>query len=1022
MRKAKACGFGGLATGLAVGLIMALSGQGMASAAEPAASAKSRSRTAVVPAVVIAPAKPSYAEALAAREIRRYLYVRTGKLLPIVSGKVPNAPAIVVGSKLCPAVQVAAAGTPWQLTLAGLRAEEYLLAVRGPARPQEPALVVVAGGDAVGTLYGAYRLAERLGVRFYLEGDVIPETPAELAIALDAPEVGQPLFDRRGIQPFHDFPEGPDWWNAEAYKAVLGQLPKLRMNFFGLHTYPEGGVGPEPLVWIGRAEDLGDGPRVKASYPARHFTTLSGTWGYRAMKTSEYVFGAGALFDRDDYGADYMRGMTPWPRTPADQNELFLRMGQLLADTFRFARKLGIRTCIGTETPLVIPTPVKERLKAEGKDPGDPKVVQAVYAAMFRRIIQTHPLDYYWFWTPEGWTWSAVSQKQIDETLADLRVAIAAAKEVKAPFTLATCGWVLGPPQQPALFDQFLPKEMPMSCINRQVGHDPVEPGFAQVRGRPKWAIPWLEDDPALTSPQLWVGRMRKDAADALQYGCTGLLGIHWRTRVLGPNVSALAAAAWDQSAWNPAINKNVVLPRPPEGPLGGQVAAFPKTDIADTEEDPLYLDVRYNTGGYVLDVPNGRYCVTLQLVEPHYGEKGKRVFGAKVQGKTVFEHLDLFAKVGKNRAWNVVVKDVEVTAGRLTVELTYEVEFPCIAALVVEGPVTRKINCGGPAYRDYQADWPASAEGGRVHHRYLPSGDFYADWCRVQFGPEVAQAAAAIFTRMDCRLPRPSDWVHGPGGIKPDTRPWSEVSKQYAFVEELAALRPQVRGAGNLERFEYWLNTFQYMRAMAKANCTWGQFNAALSKAKAETDPARRKRLAGELVLPLRRQLVAELAEVHQHLLATVSTPGELGTVANWQQHNLPEILGKPGLELAKLLEEPLPVEAQPTRQYVGPPRLVVPVVRTGLSAGEPLVLSAVVAGAEVRQFAACWRPLGPGQFRRLPVQHVARSVYAVRLPAEATQGDLEYYLEAETDRGILRFPASAPRLNQTVVVVDAR
>lgn len=1023
MREGNSCPPRALVALLAGALVMSLAGQGSAPAAQgPAPPEAGTLSAAVVPRVVVSPQEASYVEALAAREIRRYYYLRTGKLLPIVSGKVPAEPAIVVGSKLRPVVQVAAAGTPWQLTLAGLHAEEYLLAVRTPARAAEPPLVVVAGGDPVGTLYGAYRLAEHLGVRFYLEGDVLPDARIEPAMAFSGPEVGKPLFNRRGIQPFHDFPEGPDWWDAEAYKAILGQLPKLRMNFFGLHTYPEGGVGPEPLVWIGRAEDLGEDPQVKASYPARHFTTLSGTWGYQAMRTSDYWFGAAALFDRDDYGADYMRGMTPWPRTAADQNELFRRMGTLLAEAFGFARKLGIKTCLGTETPLVIPTPVKERLKAQGKDPADPKVVQAVYAAMFRRIMQTHPLDYYWFWTPEGWTWSAVSQQQIDQTLADFRAAIAAANEVKPPFTLATCGWVLGPPQQPALFDQFLPKEMPMSCINRQVGHDPVEPGFARVRGRPKWAIPWLEDDPALSSPQLWVGRMRKDAADALQYGCTGLLGIHWRTRVLGPNVSALAAAAWDQSAWNPALNKNVVLPKPPQGPLGGQVAAFPKTDIADTHDDPLYLDVRYNTGGYVLEVPNGRYTVTLQLAEPHYGEKGKRVFGAKVQGKTVFEHLDLFAKVGKNRALNVVVKDVEVTDGRLTIELTYEVDFPCIAALAVEGPVTRKINCGGPAWRDYQADWPASTQPGRVHNRYLPSSDFYADWCRAQFGPEVAQAAATIFARIDCRLPRPSEWVHGPGGIKPDPRPWNEVSKEYAFVEELAALRPRVRGAGHAERFDYWLGTFQYMRAMAKANCTWAEFNAALAKAKAEKDPAGRKKLAQERVLPLRRRLVTEVAEVHRHLLATVSTTGQMGTVANWQQHNLPEILGKPGVELAKLLDQPLPPEAQPTRHYVGPPRLVVPVVRTGLSAGERLALSAAVLGAEVRELALRWRRLGAGPFQTAFCKHVARGVYTVLLPAEATQDDLEYYLEAQTDRGVLRFPATAPRLNQTVVVVQAR
>ena len=143
-----------------------------------------------------------------------------------------------------------------------------------------------------------------------------------------------------------------------------------------------------------------------------------------------------------------------------------------------------------------------------------------------------------------------MQQQQIDATLADFQAIQEAAEAVEAPFQLATCGWVLGPPQSPALFDGVLPKSWPLSCINRNVGHDPVEPGFANITGRPQWAIPWLEDDPAMIIPQLWVGRMRKDAADALRYGCDGLLGIHWRTRILGPNVAALAQASWSQEAW----------------------------------------------------------------------------------------------------------------------------------------------------------------------------------------------------------------------------------------------------------------------------------------------------------------------------------------------------------------------------------------------------------------------------------------------------------------------------------------
>ncbi len=157
-----------------------------------------------------------------------------------------------------------------------------------------------------------------------------------------------------------------------------------------------------------------------------------------------------------------------------------------------------------------------------------------MYEGMFERIKRTHPLDYFWMWTPESWTWQDVPNEEVTRTEKDMLLAVAAAKKVKAPFTLTTCGWVLGPPKDRAQFDRVLPKEMPFSCINRGVGFTPVEPGFANIKGRPKWAIPWLEDDPALISPQLWVGRMRKDAVEALTYGCTRLIGIQWRTRILG--------------------------------------------------------------------------------------------------------------------------------------------------------------------------------------------------------------------------------------------------------------------------------------------------------------------------------------------------------------------------------------------------------------------------------------------------------------------------------------------------------
>ena len=973
-----------------------------------------------------------FAERLASKEVRRYIYLRTGRLSPLLDSLPAqnDATLIVVGEKNLPAVQSLLSDAELATMINSLAPEQY--AIKTVEYLGRPAWLIV-GGDSIGTLYGAYRFAEHLGVRFYLHGDVIPDERIPLKLpALD--ECGKPLFHVRGILPFHDFPEGPDWWSRDGYKAILGQLPKMGMNFFGLHTYPEGNVGPEPLVWIGTPDEVVPDGKVKASYPARHYTARSTppAWGYEPGKTSDFVFGAAEMFDRDDYGADYMRDTHPWKEMSPEQcNALFDRMGEFLDDVFTYARHLGIKTCIGTETPLTVPTVVKQRLQAAGKNPADPAVVQELYEGMFQRIAKTHPLDYYWLWTPEGWTWEAVKQEQIAATVADFRAFTAAAQKVKVPFTLATCGWVLGPPQNPALFDEFLPKDMPMGCINRTVGNTPVEPGFAKVRGRPKWAIPWLEDDVGMTIPQLWVGRMRKDAADALKYGCTGLMGIHWRTRILAPNASALAKAAWDQSGWSDDEMQATAGPqtKKPEGVEGGQVAHFPANAFANTEDATLYQTVRYDVKAYHIDIPNGSYRVTLQLCEPAYAAAGKRVFGAKVQGKMLFEHLDIFAKVGQNHPIDLSANDASVTDGRLVVEFVYENEYPCIAGIVIDGekaasnqfpsqPYQRKINCGGPAYKEYEADLPILAGSGKS--RFLPVADFYADWARSEFGSEAAEPIAALFTQFDGHLPRPADWVTGPGSIRPDERPWTEVLKEYTFVDELAAMRPRIVGPGNLERFNYWLNNFRCLRSVAQVRCVWAQFNQAIGKVKAENDPQTRKSLARELALPLRKELVASFAEMHRHLLTAVTNPGEMGNVCNWQQQTLPVLVTAPGKELAALLGENLPSDAVPSKYYAGEPRLFVPEVRTGIVAGETLHLTAIVLGVEPQTVEVRWRPLGAGPFAKAPLAHVARGVYAVSLPAESVRFDFEYYVQATAGNKVLVFPATAPAMNQTVVVAE--
>ena len=317
---------------------------------------------------IVSPGDASVLETLAAREIRRYVYLRTGRLLPLVQSRYAlpeRVHAILVAQKDRPIVRGPAKDSRLGPSLSVLGKQCYLLkTVERNGRK----VVLVLGGDEVGTLYAAYRLAEHLGVRFYLHGDVLPDRRIPLQLP-ELDEHAQPLFDLRGIQPFHDFPEGPDWWNADDYKAIISQLPKLRMNFIALHTYPEGHPNAEPTVWIGLPDDVRPGGGVRFSYPASYQNTLRGNWGYAARKTSQFILGASQLFERDAYGADVMLGLCPQPDKPEDCNEVFHRTGTLLRDAFRHAQRLGIKTCVGTETPLTVPRRLQQRLKAMGKDP-----------------------------------------------------------------------------------------------------------------------------------------------------------------------------------------------------------------------------------------------------------------------------------------------------------------------------------------------------------------------------------------------------------------------------------------------------------------------------------------------------------------------------------------------------------------------------------------------------------------------------------------------------------------------------
>jgi hypothetical protein len=875
---------------------------------------------------------------LAAKEVRRYVYLRTGELLSIAEGS----------------------GTIQLRVDGALQPQQFRLKSDGQA-------LTITGGSDIGVLYGAYAFIEKLGVRFYLHGDVIPDGKIPLALpVLD--ETRQPLFELRGINPWGCHPAGMDAWSADDYKAVFAQLAKMRMNFLGIHTYPDGRPFAEPTVWHGLAGDFDAQGQVRFSYPSHYFSTLAaGFQSYVAKPTGDYSFGGSLLFERDDWAPPVMVGQCPQPTTPEGSNEVFNRMAVQFRDAFGFAKQVGVKTCLGTETPLTIPKAVQARLQAQGKNPADPAVVREVYEATFRRIMASHPLDYYWLWTPEGWRIEG-TPAQHNATVADIKLAHEALRNVGAPFQLATAGWMLGPKHDRAAFDADLPKDIAMSSLLEELGTIVVDPAFGRIKGREKWAIPWLESDvyQGLAGVQLLVGRMRRDAADAAAAGCTGLMGLQWRTDILAPNISALARAAWDQS-WKPAPATT--------WQMAGNIADFPNAKITGATDEVLYRSCRYDLKTIKVKVPNGNYKVTLKFCEPHFQAPGQRVFDVQLQGRTVVENLDVFSKVGQFAALDFTFGEVAASAGELVIDLIARKSLPCISAIAVEGPgFSGKFNCGGPAVGEWQADTAGKP-------RNLPCDDFYADWALANFGPEAAADIAAIFAGIDGRVPWATADGCPVGPLTPNAALWSKESAQFAFVDDFAKLRARVHGAGNLERFDYWQNTFSYYRLLAEVRCALG----------AKAPPGEITRLWGE---------------TYRYLLASVNTPGALAAVVTME--NYPDW----GPRVAQHATQPWP------KAYQGTPRIIVTTVRSIVAKGEALTLKIIALDKQpIKSLSVKIRQFGTVNWQSVPSRHLTRAVHEATLPP--AQDDFEYYITAETAASqTLVWPATAPGLNQSVVI----
>lgn len=339
-----------------------------------------------------------------------------------------------------------------------------------------------------------------------------------------------------------------------------------------------------------------------------------------------------------------------------------------------------------------------------------------------------------------------------------------------------------------------------------------------------------------------------------------------------------------------------------------------------------------------------------------------------------------------------------------------------------------------------------------------LTTEDFLANWALSQFGPSIAEPAAAILVRIDSwSMPRPVKC--DPGCMKPDAAQCNWRST-YAWVDEFAALRPTllaaVAGAATsnsdvdaaeadaaaLERFDYFASLYMYTRNMAVLQCDWADFNVVWTAVSGMPDGAARRAAAVARVFPAFASLVANATALITELLSATSSHGDLGTLAMMIDY-LPTGDAQQLAVSALAGGVPLPPACVPPTSYAPdrPPQLRVLTVRTLLDAGEPLRLRALVLAAPAAAapggcvLTAYVRSLfSSGPFAQTQLDQVApegatpRAVWAASIAppppgADVGSSDFEWFLQARCG-GInvtLVFPPGAPAVTNTVVVLPA-
>jgi hypothetical protein len=115
------------------------------------------------------------------------------------------------------------------------------------------------------------------------------------------------------------------------------------------------------------------------------------------------------------------------------------------------------------------------------------------------------------------------------------------------------------------------------------------------------------------------------------------------------------------------------------------------------------------------------------------------------------------------------------------------------------------------------------------------------------------------------------------------------------------------------------------------------------------------------------------------------------------------------------------LPAEAFPSKDYSGKLRVIVTTNQSILSKDEDFYLRVRVLATDINvKGKLLWRTFGKGEFKSVELLKMERNVFEILIPASEITADFEYYLEVSAGNEFVKFPATTPEINRTVVVMN--